>query len=79
MVDGRTDRQAGRQIGIQTDIQVVEWMGWQVNWLVSWLAGWLVGCWLFETLEVILLMLSDLTPFPRKINAISDFSRQADK
>jgi len=72
--DGRTDRETGWWVG--------EWMGWRVNSLVSrlvdWLVGWLVG-WLIEKLEIKLVMFSDLTSFPRQINAISDFSRQAEK
>ena len=35
--------------------------------------------WLIETLEIKLVMFSDLTSFPRQINAISDFGRQAEK
>jgi len=49
-------------------------VGWLVGWLVSWLVGWLI-----ETLKIKLVMFSDLTSFPRQINAISDFIKQAEK
>jgi len=45
-----------------------------VSELVSWLVGWLI-----ETLEIKLVIFSDLTSFPRQINVISDFSRHTEK